>query len=157
MHSLKRAGPLLIRVAVFGIFATVLFSIIGQQSFSGSFRRTCIMTDPHNSSNVISLGNQCGGWLDGITLEAVGYLDSAGNIVASPKGYICPLGQVCQVRCLRRLQVVCAQYCRCRSRGRTLMAARRALTTLRAQCFRWSSLLRVCATCWLSPCARSDV
>jgi voltage-dependent calcium channel len=44
MHSLKRAGPLLIRVAIFAVFALVLFSIIGEQSFSGSFRRTCLLT-----------------------------------------------------------------------------------------------------------------
>ncbi len=57
MQSLKRAAPLLVRVAMFVLFAMILFSyvfvlcqkfvllthfrIIGVQSFKGSFRRTC--------------------------------------------------------------------------------------------------------------------
>ncbi|KIO32428.1 hypothetical protein M407DRAFT_214388 [Tulasnella calospora MUT 4182] len=44
MRSLKIAGPLLARVSVFVLFAMVLFSIVGVQSFKGSFRRYCQLT-----------------------------------------------------------------------------------------------------------------
>ncbi|KAG2090580.1 hypothetical protein BD769DRAFT_1395795 [Suillus cothurnatus] len=37
MHSLKIAWPLLTNMAYFVVFAVVLFSIIGIQSFNGSF------------------------------------------------------------------------------------------------------------------------
>jgi hypothetical protein len=98
LHSLKRAGPLLITVAYFVIFAAVLFSIIGVQSFRGSFRRVCILTDPNNSSNTISLSQQCGGYLDPTTFQAMPYLQINGvPIVGDPKGFICPMNQICQV------------------------------------------------------------
>lgn len=100
LHSLKSAGPLLITVAYFVIFAAVLFSIIGVQSFRGSFRRDCVLTDPNNASNSISLSQQCGGYLDPTTLTEMTYIQISGVPVAgSPKGFICPLNQVCQVRC----------------------------------------------------------
>ncbi|OCF43572.1 high-affinity cell membrane calcium channel [Kwoniella heveanensis CBS 569] len=96
LHSLKRAGPMLITVAYFLIFAAGIFSIIGVQSFRGSFRRACVLTDPQNSTNQITLERQCGGYLDPETLLNVPYLDSDGDpSTISPKGYICPLGQVC--------------------------------------------------------------
>ncbi|OCF54943.1 high-affinity cell membrane calcium channel [Kwoniella mangroviensis CBS 10435] len=97
LHSLKRAGPMLITVAYFLIFAAGIFSIIGVQSFKGSFRRFCVLTDPNNSTNEIILENQCGGSLDPITLQHVAYLNLDGSrSTISPKGYICPLGQVCK-------------------------------------------------------------
>ena len=43
LHSLKRAGPLLVNVSFFVLFAMILFSIIGVQSFQGSFRRSCYL------------------------------------------------------------------------------------------------------------------
>ncbi|WVQ96668.1 hypothetical protein IAU59_003774 [Kwoniella sp. CBS 9459] len=96
LHSLKRAGPMLITVAYFLIFAAGIFSIIGVQSFRGSFRRACILTDPQNATNQITLERQCGGYLDPETLLNVPYLDSDGDpSTISPKGYICPLGQIC--------------------------------------------------------------
>lgn len=98
LHSLKRAGPMLITVSYFLVFAACIFSIIGVQSFRGSFRRACMLTDPHNSSNVIQLQTQCGGWLNSTSLESVSYLNLDGTSSAvPPKGYICPLGQICMV------------------------------------------------------------
>lgn len=97
LHSLKRAGPLLITVSFFLIFAFALFSIIGVQSFRGSFRRHCVYTDPLNSSNVIDTDNLCGGYLSE-AMERVSYLlldGTPANVAA--KGYICPVNQVCQV------------------------------------------------------------
>lgn len=54
-------------------------------------------TDPLNSSNVIGTGNLCGGYmLD--NLEVVPYLLLDGAPAdLSPKGYICPVNQVCEV------------------------------------------------------------
>lgn len=98
LDSLKRAAPLLITVAFFVIFASTLFSIIGVQSFRGSFRRTCILTDPLNASNIIDTGQQCGGFLDLSTLQDLPYLLRNGAAAPlAPKGYICPLDQICQV------------------------------------------------------------
>ncbi|WRT67795.1 uncharacterized protein IL334_004769 [Kwoniella shivajii] len=96
LHSLKRAGPMLVTVAYFLIFAAGIFSIIGVQSFRGSFRRSCVLTDPNNQTNQITLSQQCGGFLDSSTLAHIPYLDLDGTPSSiSPKGYICPLGQVC--------------------------------------------------------------
>ncbi len=91
LRSLKAAGPLLLRVGFFGFFAIVLLAIIGVESFSGSWRRSCQFDDPFNSTNIISLGNQCGASIDPDTLQVVGFgfLD--------PKGYTCPIGTSCQV------------------------------------------------------------
>jgi hypothetical protein len=100
LHSLKSAGPLLITVSFFLVFAGCVFSIIGVQSFRGSFRRACILTDPTNSSNLISLSQQCGGYLDPTDLSNVNYLDLDGSVGdVNAKGYICPLDQVCLVSC----------------------------------------------------------
>ncbi len=98
LRSLKRAGPLLITVAYFLIFAAGLFSIIGVQSFRGSFRRVCVLSDPDNSSNTISLGQQCGGYLNATSLGNLPYMELDGVTArGGAKGYICPLDQVCQV------------------------------------------------------------
>ena len=70
-----------------------LYSIIGIQSFKGSFRRTChLLVDGVD----YPLSQNCGGHIDNVTLEAVGYLNADGEH-ASVKGYICPLGQICMV------------------------------------------------------------
>ena len=102
LHSLKRAGPMLITVAYFVVFAAVVFSIIGVQSFRGSLRRQCVLTNPFNESSVIDLGNQCGGYLDPANLTTVTFEDMFNRSANSlgPKGYICPLNSVCAVRSL---------------------------------------------------------
>lgn len=43
MTSLKKAAPQLVNVTFFVMFAIVLFSIVGVQSFKGSFRRNCVL------------------------------------------------------------------------------------------------------------------
>ncbi|KAG9016762.1 calcium channel protein [Tulasnella sp. 427] len=94
MRSLKIAGPLLARVSVFVLFAMVLFSIVGVQSFKGSFRRNCLLVVPDDDP--INLGQSCGGQIDPVSLNATGYYNLDGQIIFSPKGFICPLGQICQ-------------------------------------------------------------
>ena len=103
LHSLKRAGPLLITVGFFVIFAFAIFSIIGVQSFRGSFRRQCQLFDPNNVGNVIQLAQLCGGYLDNSTLAQDPFLQlNAQPWTLGAKGYICPLDQVCMVRTLTR-------------------------------------------------------
>ncbi|EEB91630.1 hypothetical protein MPER_09984, partial [Moniliophthora perniciosa FA553] len=96
MHSLKTARPLLTSVAYFFVFAMMLFSIIGVQSFKGSFRRSCSLLGV-NGEEEIQLEQFCGGFVDSATMQAVPFLMSNGEPSPSePKGYICPLGQICK-------------------------------------------------------------
>ena len=97
MHSLKTARPLLTSVAYFVVFAMVLFSIIGMQSFQGSLRRTCHL-EPTLGEQEIQLSNQfCGGYIDPVTLNTTAFIDSNNQAgLGTIKGYICPLGQVCR-------------------------------------------------------------
>ena len=75
--------------------------IIGVQSFSGSFRRSCYLL-PTLGQDEIQLDQQCGGYVDSGTLVATGYVALDGT-PQEAKGYICPLGQVCKVRERRKL------------------------------------------------------
>lgn len=96
LHSLKRAGPLILNVSVFIVFAAALFSIIGVQSFRGSLRRTCVLTDPFNPSSITNLNNTCGGWINPDTLEKMSFLMEDGTpSKIAPKGFICPLNEQC--------------------------------------------------------------
>lgn len=98
LHSLKRAGPLILTVAWFIVFAAALFSIIGVQSFRGSLRRACVYTNPLNVTDEVIL-NTCGGHVDPATLRATNFLQLDGTPTKiAPKGYICPLGQTCQTQ-----------------------------------------------------------
>lgn len=98
LRSLKESGALILRVTYFVVFAATLFSIIGVQSFRGSLRRECVLTDPNNSTDIISLGQQCGGYLDAATLQELTYLNIDGSHASGlPKGYICPINQICNV------------------------------------------------------------
>ncbi|CDO68509.1 hypothetical protein BN946_scf184998.g6 [Trametes cinnabarina] len=90
----SRARPLLASVAYFVLFAMIIFSIIGIQSFKGSFRRTCHLA-PTLGEDDIDLGQNCGGYIDPVTLQPVGYLNPQGQNAAI-KGFVCPLGQVCK-------------------------------------------------------------
>ncbi|KAF8337378.1 Ion transport protein-domain-containing protein [Cantharellus anzutake] len=93
MRSLKRAAPLLVRVAMFILFAMILFSIIGVQSFKGSFRRTCqLVVDGAQISNLPI--SSCGGFIDPTTYDTLGYLVN-GQPTNYTKGYVCPLGLTC--------------------------------------------------------------
>ncbi|THH14934.1 hypothetical protein EW146_g5467 [Bondarzewia mesenterica] len=95
MRSLKIARPLLASVLYFVLFAMALFSIIGIQTFSGSFRRSCYLSPTLGVEDEIQLGQQCGGYIDPQSLNATGYIPLNGD-PDRPKGYICPLGQVCK-------------------------------------------------------------
>lgn len=95
MHSLKTARPLLTRVAYFVLFAMVLFSIIGIQSFKGSLRRTCSLVAILGENNTQIATQFCGGHIDPVTLSPTGYIALDGSTTTSSKGYICPLGQLC--------------------------------------------------------------
>ncbi|KAF8548118.1 hypothetical protein OG21DRAFT_1489654 [Imleria badia] len=95
MRSLKIARPLLANVLYFIIFAMVLFSIIGVQSFKGSLRRTCNLL-PVLGQNSTQLLQMCGGHINATTLAPSPYLYSDGTSASITKGFICPLGQVCQ-------------------------------------------------------------
>jgi hypothetical protein len=135
LHSLKRAGPLLITVSFFLIFAFALFSIIGVQSFRGSYRRQCVLTDPLNSTNVIELGQLCGGYITE-SGDVAPFLLLDGDVSdVSPKGYICPMNQVCQVS--RGFDRRPSDH---RPRTRTPTATRTALImSLPRSCRSWSS------------------
>ncbi|KAG6853801.1 hypothetical protein C0991_001251 [Blastosporella zonata] len=79
MHSLKTARPLLTRVAYFVLFAMVLFSIIGVQSFKGSFRRTC-MLQPVLGEQAIPIAQFCGGHIDPVTLRPENQENPSNNV-----------------------------------------------------------------------------
>ncbi|KAF9005006.1 Ion transport protein-domain-containing protein [Cyathus striatus] len=71
-------------------------SIIGVQSFKGSLRRTCVL-QPVQGVDEIFLDEQfCGGYIDPTTMLETGYMPLNGVSGSEPKGYICPLGQVCK-------------------------------------------------------------
>ncbi|KAJ7199602.1 Ion transport protein-domain-containing protein [Mycena pura] len=96
LNSLKTARPLLAGVAYFVVFAMVLFSIIGIQTFKGSLRRTCVL-DATLGEPATNLSSQfCGGWIDPVSLNNTGYITLTGGRSPDIKGYICPLHQTCQ-------------------------------------------------------------
>ncbi|KAG1824615.1 Ion transport protein-domain-containing protein [Suillus subaureus] len=95
MHSLKIARPLLTNVAYFVVFAATLFSIIGIQSFKGSFRRNCYL-QPTLGENQTQISHFCGGYIDPSTLNVFPYIQLDGTPGPAAKGFICPLGQICQ-------------------------------------------------------------
>ena len=101
LASLKQAGPLLVNVSFFIVFALLLFSIIGVQVFRGSYRRSCVWipgwandTEPGISNQTLS--QICGAYTDPSTGAVLGHILSDGSYVAPRgKGYQCPLGQAC--------------------------------------------------------------
>jgi voltage-dependent calcium channel len=116
MRSLKIALPLLTSVAYFVVFAILLFSyvlrpaapvfltlspshsIIGVQTFQGSFRRTCFVLPAAGETEPVQLDSQlCGGYINATTLRTMPFLRSDGSD-GEIKGYICPVGQICMVR-----------------------------------------------------------
>lgn len=95
MHSLKVARPLLSSVAYFVVFAVVFFSIIGVQSFKGSLRRNCYLL-PTLGEAQTQLSTFCGGHINATTLQPSPYIQLDGSSGDTVKGFICPLGQICQ-------------------------------------------------------------
>lgn len=98
LHSLKASAFILLSVTFFTGYAMLLFGIIGIQSFEGSYRRNCVWVGDLNGQpgNNNTLSQLCGGYLTtaGQTLGHV-LVDGAPS-GSSPKGFICPRGQVCQ-------------------------------------------------------------
>ncbi|KAJ7872310.1 Ion transport protein-domain-containing protein [Mycena olivaceomarginata] len=96
LNSLKTAQPLLASVAYFVVFAMVLFSVIGVQSFKGSLRRNCVLNAVGGEPDTVLDGQFCGGYIDPVHLNKTGYVDIGGETSPDIKGYICPLGQICR-------------------------------------------------------------
>ncbi|KAJ7019630.1 Ion transport protein-domain-containing protein [Mycena alexandri] len=96
LNSLKTARPLLASVAYFVLFAMVLFSIIGVQTFKGSLRRTCVLNPTLGEPATVLSSQFCGAYIDPVTLNRTGYIDLDGTPSGDVKGYTCPLGQVCR-------------------------------------------------------------
>ncbi|WFD25877.1 calcium channel protein [Malassezia nana] len=100
LRSLKRVAPLLLRVASFMVFAMVLFAVIGIQSFKGSYLRTCVWIGDLNNEpgQNYTLNQICGGSVDpNNRTQIVGHYEYQGTEPTNmtPKGYICPYGQLC--------------------------------------------------------------
>ncbi|KAM5356340.1 hypothetical protein ACJ41O_002986 [Fusarium nematophilum] len=107
LRSLKKATPLLVRVAFLLTFFWLLFAIIGVQSFKASLSRQCVWLDPLEPKNLdASFTNEetfCGGYLDnrtGATLPWVKFNNSESlndlmNGTNEGKGFLCPRGSIC--------------------------------------------------------------
>ncbi|SPN97819.1 related to voltage gated Ca2+ channel [Cephalotrichum gorgonifer] len=107
LRSLKKATPLLVRVAFLVAFFWILFAIIGVQSFKTSLSRTCVWLDPLDPTNkTASFTNSfgfCGGYLDNSTGEKLPWVmarnpDDLSDLIPaadSGKGLLCPRGSIC--------------------------------------------------------------
>ncbi|RDA83976.1 hypothetical protein CP532_0430 [Ophiocordyceps camponoti-leonardi (nom. inval.)] len=107
LRSLKKAAPLLVRVAFLVCFFWLLFAIIGVQSFKSSLSRQCVWLDPSNprslSASFTVEMEFCGGHLDNETGQVKPWvkfgssesLDELMNGTGSGKGFICPRGSIC--------------------------------------------------------------
>ncbi|KXH43737.1 ion transporter [Colletotrichum simmondsii] len=107
LRSLKKAAPLLVRVAFLITFFWILFAIIGVQSFKASLSRQCVWldpTDPTNKEKSFTNDMQfCGGFLNNDTGESMpwvmmendGILDNFRNGSKAGKGFLCPRGSIC--------------------------------------------------------------
>ncbi|RYP62124.1 hypothetical protein DL771_009843 [Monosporascus sp. 5C6A] len=107
LQSLKKAAPLLVRVAFLIGFFWLLFAIIGVQSFKSSLRRQCVWRDPLQPDDFsASFTNEdafCGGHIDNETGELMPWVKSAfpGSFEGltpgtdDAKGYLCPRGSIC--------------------------------------------------------------
>ena len=60
-------------------------------------RRTCVISPTLGEGRHLRDGQFCGGFIDPVTLNVTGYVQLNNHTVGTPKGYICPLGQVCMV------------------------------------------------------------
>ncbi|KAJ0167466.1 Calcium-channel protein cch1 [Colletotrichum tanaceti] len=107
LRSLKKAAPLLVRVAFLIAFFWILFAIIGVQSFKASLSRQCVWLDPTDPTNrKKSFTNEmqfCGGFLDNETGRSMPWvlltdenvLDHFKNGRKAGKGFLCPRGSIC--------------------------------------------------------------
>jgi len=60
-------------------------------------RRTCVINPTLGEGRILRDKQFCGGHIDPVSLNVTGYIELGNNSVLEPKGYICPLGQVCMV------------------------------------------------------------
>ncbi|KAG5914788.1 hypothetical protein E4U61_005325 [Claviceps capensis] len=107
LRSLKKAAPLLVRIAFLVCFFWLLFAIIGIQSFKSSLSRQCVWQDPQDPWNFSALYTNemefCGGHLDNQTgrimpwvkLRTPDTLEGIFNGAVDGKGFICPRGSIC--------------------------------------------------------------
>ena len=100
-------------------------SVIGVQSFKGSLRRSCNLL-PILGENATQLTQMCGGHIDSTTLAPSPYLQLDGTPASIAKGFICPLGQVCQVPLF--IDVLCALCSRSRRKEGILSVVWKAST-----------------------------
>lgn len=97
LHSLKTSAFILLSVTSFTAFAMLLFGIIGIQSFQGSYRRNCVWLGDLNGQpgQNNTLAQLCGGYWTQAG-DKLGHLLANGSPSgSSPKGFICPRGQIC--------------------------------------------------------------
>ncbi|KAM0563811.1 hypothetical protein ACHAPJ_000017 [Fusarium lateritium] len=107
LRSLKKATPLLVRVAFLITFFWLLFAIIGVQSFKASLSRQCVWLDPLKPTDLdASYTNEdafCGGYLNNETGETMPWLKfnnshsltDLKNGTSDGKGFLCPRGSIC--------------------------------------------------------------
>lgn len=107
LRSLKKAAPLLVRVAFLLSFFWLLFAIIGVQSFKASLRRQCVWLDPLDPTNIDTSytvsESFCGGFLDNDTGKSMPWVmfsspNSLVNLIEGStegKGFLCPRGSIC--------------------------------------------------------------
>ncbi|KAG5930018.1 hypothetical protein E4U42_003321 [Claviceps africana] len=107
LRSLKKAAPLLVRIAFLVGFFWLLFAIIGIQSFKSSLSRQCVWQDPLDPRNFSAtytnemefcgghLDNQTGKTLPWVKLTTPNSLEGMVNGAADGKGFICPRGSIC--------------------------------------------------------------
>ncbi|KAG5980536.1 hypothetical protein E4U55_003925 [Claviceps digitariae] len=107
LRSIKKAAPLLVRIAFLVGFFWLLFAIIGIQSFKSSLSRRCVWQDPLDPRNFSAtytnemefcgghLDNQTGKTLPWVKLTTTDSLENMVNGAADGKGFICPRGSIC--------------------------------------------------------------
>jgi len=99
LRSLKKAAPMLLRVAFLIGFFWLIFAIIGVQSFKSSLQRQCVWIDPQNSTNTwINPLQFCGGHLDSQTYKPMPWVKADGRTEGTTvhKGYLCPVQSICK-------------------------------------------------------------
>ncbi|KAH6688201.1 calcium-channel protein cch1 [Verticillium dahliae] len=107
LRSLKKAAPLLVRIAFLIIFFWLLFAIIGVQSFKSSLSRHCVWLDPDapadRSRAFVNEFQFCGGYLNQTSNGTEPWVfakdeDDLATLVPGSlagKGFICPRGSIC--------------------------------------------------------------
>ena len=104
---MKKATPLLVRVAFLITFFWLLFAIIGVQSFKASLSRQCVWLDPLDPTNLDASFTHdegfCGGYLNNLTGDTMPWVkfntsDSLTDLMNGTKegkGFLCPRGSIC--------------------------------------------------------------